>query len=137
MLRDFNREDIEDLWKLMKSKYGSAKPKDDLDYVLWNDLKNMFEPDLEDSIWRRQDGYKVLEWKLYESCGIHFLRINLWMMINKFRGGLLGIKSSTWLQLLSAAVLSYYCLQQINTASSRLTTVDRVTTAGWIKSKIT
>ncbi|GJV76987.1 hypothetical protein Tco_1508571 [Tanacetum coccineum] len=42
----------------------------------------------------------------------------------------LGIKSSTLLQLLSAAVLSYYFLQQINTASSRLTTVDRVTTAG-------
>ncbi|GJX68276.1 hypothetical protein Tco_0304003, partial [Tanacetum coccineum] len=42
----------------------------------------------------------------------------------------LGIKSSTSLQLLSAAVLSYYFLQQINTASSRLTTVDRVTTTG-------
>ncbi|GJY37917.1 retrovirus-related pol polyprotein from transposon TNT 1-94 [Tanacetum coccineum] len=37
----------------------------------------------------------------------------------------------------SAAVLSYYCLQQINASSLRLTTVDRVTTSGWIKSKIT
>ncbi|GJT39940.1 hypothetical protein Tco_0939805 [Tanacetum coccineum] len=86
MLRDFNKEDIKYLWKLMKSKYGSAKPKDNLDYVLWNDLKNMFEPDLEDNIWRRQDGYKVLEWKLYESCGVHFLRMQscqFYMLVEK------------------------------------------------------
>ncbi|GJW18411.1 hypothetical protein Tco_0025847 [Tanacetum coccineum] len=44
--------------KLVKSKYGDEKPKGDLDYILWNDLKNMFEPNLEDNTWRRQDGYK-------------------------------------------------------------------------------
>ncbi|GJY77635.1 hypothetical protein Tco_0483436 [Tanacetum coccineum] len=34
-----------------------------MDYLLWNDLKTMFEPHVEDAIWRNQQGYKVLEWK--------------------------------------------------------------------------
>ncbi|GKC23217.1 hypothetical protein Tco_1025367 [Tanacetum coccineum] len=53
------KEDLEDLWKLVKAKYGSTRPVEDLDLVLWNDLKNMFEPNVEDTIWRKQDGYKV------------------------------------------------------------------------------
>ncbi|GJZ48988.1 hypothetical protein Tco_0603178 [Tanacetum coccineum] len=44
-----------------------------MDYPLWNDLKIMFEPHVEDAIWRNQQGYKVLEWKLYDSCGVHSL----------------------------------------------------------------
>ncbi|GJS67906.1 patatin-like protein 1 [Tanacetum coccineum] len=40
-----------------------------MDYLLWNDLKTMFEPHVEDAIWRNQQGYKVLEWKWYDSCG--------------------------------------------------------------------
>ncbi|GKF46409.1 hypothetical protein Tco_0136211 [Tanacetum coccineum] len=44
-----------------------------MDYLLWNDLKTMFEPHVEDAIWRNQQGYKVLEWKLYDSCGVHSL----------------------------------------------------------------
>ncbi|GJR39643.1 hypothetical protein Tco_1215327 [Tanacetum coccineum] len=73
MLRNFNREDLEDLWKLVKAKYGSTRPVEDLDLVLWNDLKNMFEPNVEDTVWRKQDGYKVLEWKLHNNCGVHTL----------------------------------------------------------------
>ncbi|GKA64977.1 putative ribonuclease H-like domain-containing protein [Tanacetum coccineum] len=29
--------------------------------------------DWKDAIWRNQQGYKVLEWKLYDSCGVHSL----------------------------------------------------------------
>nr|GEY16955.1 hypothetical protein [Tanacetum cinerariifolium] len=35
----------------------------------------MFEPHVEDVIWRKQQGCKVLEWKLYDSCGVYSLRI--------------------------------------------------------------
>ncbi|GJS02091.1 uncharacterized mitochondrial protein-like protein [Tanacetum coccineum] len=44
MLKSFTREDLEDLYKLVKAKYGSKRPVEDLDLVLWNDLKTMFEP---------------------------------------------------------------------------------------------
>nr|GEW31897.1 hypothetical protein [Tanacetum cinerariifolium] len=71
----FKRDDLEDVYKLVKAKYESTRPVKDLDLLLEGDLKTMFEPHVEDVVWRKQQGYKVLEWKLYESCGIHSLRI--------------------------------------------------------------
>ncbi|GJZ07051.1 hypothetical protein Tco_0540844 [Tanacetum coccineum] len=62
MLKSFDREDLKDLYKLVKARYGSTRPVEDLDLVLWNDLKNMFEPHVED------------------------------VKNIKFRGGLLGLK---------------------------------------------
>nr|GEV01059.1 hypothetical protein [Tanacetum cinerariifolium] len=72
MLTSFDRED---LYKLIKSKYRSTRPVEDLDLLLWDDLKTTFEPHIEDVVWRKQQGYKVLEWKLYDSCGLHSLRM--------------------------------------------------------------
>ncbi|GKE92900.1 hypothetical protein Tco_1573995, partial [Tanacetum coccineum] len=43
MRKSFDREDLEDLYKLVKARYGSTRPVEDLDLVLWNDLKTMFE----------------------------------------------------------------------------------------------
>ncbi|GJZ74013.1 hypothetical protein Tco_0638159 [Tanacetum coccineum] len=86
MLKSFDREDLEDLYKLVKARYGSTRPVEDLDLVLWNDLKNMFEPHVEDTVWRNQQGYKVLEWKLYDSYRVHFLRMQsmeIYMLVEK------------------------------------------------------
>ncbi|GJT34798.1 hypothetical protein Tco_0925217 [Tanacetum coccineum] len=60
MLKSFDREDLETLYKLVKAKYKSTKPVEDLDLVLWNDLKTMFEPHEKDVVWRNQKDYKVL-----------------------------------------------------------------------------
>nr|GEW66361.1 hypothetical protein [Tanacetum cinerariifolium] len=67
MLKRFYREDLEDFYKLVKAKYGSTRLVEDLDLLLRGDLKTMFEPHVEDVVWRKQQGYKVLEWKLYDS----------------------------------------------------------------------
>ncbi|GJU37229.1 hypothetical protein Tco_1185583 [Tanacetum coccineum] len=61
MLKSFSREDLEDLYKLVKAKYESTRPVEDLDLLLWGDLKTMFEPHVEDTVWRNQQDYKVLE----------------------------------------------------------------------------
>ncbi|GJW82392.1 hypothetical protein Tco_0146367 [Tanacetum coccineum] len=61
MLKSFSREDLEDLYKLVKAKYESTRPVEDLDLLLWGDLKTMFEPHVEDTIWRNQQDYRVLE----------------------------------------------------------------------------
>ncbi|GKF16080.1 hypothetical protein Tco_0060998, partial [Tanacetum coccineum] len=68
-------EDLEDLYKLVKDKYKSTRPVEDLDLLLLGDLKTMFEPHVEDTVWRNQQDYKVLDWKLYVSCGVHSLRM--------------------------------------------------------------
>ncbi|GJV16370.1 hypothetical protein Tco_1361693 [Tanacetum coccineum] len=49
MLKSFSREDLEDLYKLVKAKYESTRPVEDLDLLLWGDLKTMFEPHVEDT----------------------------------------------------------------------------------------
>ncbi|GJR79597.1 hypothetical protein Tco_0150382 [Tanacetum coccineum] len=38
------------------------------------DLKTMFDPHVEDQVWKNQQDYRVLDWKLYNSCGVHSLR---------------------------------------------------------------
>nr|GEV10536.1 NAC domain-containing protein 100-like [Tanacetum cinerariifolium] len=41
MLESFNREDLEDMYKLVKAKFKSTRPVEDLDLLLWGDLKTM------------------------------------------------------------------------------------------------
>ncbi|GKB71508.1 hypothetical protein Tco_0932920 [Tanacetum coccineum] len=59
MLKSFDREDLEDLYNLVKARYGSTRPVEDLDLLLWGDLKTMFEPHVEDEVWKLQQRYKV------------------------------------------------------------------------------
>nr|GEY80593.1 hypothetical protein [Tanacetum cinerariifolium] len=79
-------EDLEDLYKLVKAKYESTRPVEDLDLLLWGDLKSMFEPHVEDEVWKMQQGYKVLNWKLYDSCRVHSLMMQsmqIYMLVEK------------------------------------------------------
>ncbi|GJX24763.1 hypothetical protein Tco_0231059 [Tanacetum coccineum] len=57
---EFNREDLENLWKLVKTKHGYTRPEEAYERVLWGDLKVMFEPNVEDNIWRNLQGQKIL-----------------------------------------------------------------------------
>ncbi|GJX68472.1 putative reverse transcriptase domain-containing protein [Tanacetum coccineum] len=74
MLKSFDREDLETLYKLVKAKYGSTRPVEDLDLVLYGDMKTMFDLYVVDQVSKNQSDYRVLEWKLYDSCGVHSLR---------------------------------------------------------------
>ncbi|GKE44349.1 hypothetical protein Tco_1471633 [Tanacetum coccineum] len=42
MLKSFDREDLETLWKLVKAKHGYTRPEEGYERVLWGDLKTMF-----------------------------------------------------------------------------------------------
>nr|GEV53474.1 hypothetical protein [Tanacetum cinerariifolium] len=45
MLEHFDREDfLEDLYKLVTAKFESTRPVEDMDLLLWDDLKTMFKP---------------------------------------------------------------------------------------------
>ncbi|GJW03837.1 hypothetical protein Tco_1562693 [Tanacetum coccineum] len=89
---DIDREDLETLWKLVKTKHGDTRPEDEHERVLWGDLKVMFEPDIKSDVWRNLQGYKVTIWKLFDSCGVHFVR-----------GGLLGLKDFKMILRVTAA----------------------------------
>nr|GEW80152.1 hypothetical protein [Tanacetum cinerariifolium] len=74
MLQHIGREDLETLWKLIKAKYGNTRPEEGYERVSWGDLKVMFEPDIESEVWRKLQENKVTIWKLFSSCGVHFVR---------------------------------------------------------------
>ncbi|GKD09693.1 hypothetical protein Tco_1189378 [Tanacetum coccineum] len=65
MHKSFDREDLEDLYKLVKARYGSTRPVESMDYLLWNDLKTMFEPHVEDEIWKLQQRKEISPYTTY------------------------------------------------------------------------
>ncbi|GKC79466.1 hypothetical protein Tco_1130240 [Tanacetum coccineum] len=72
MLEDFDRQDVEELYRLVKERYSASRPEG-YDLMLWGDLHTLFEPDEEDEIWKNQHEYNVISWSLYDFCGIHIL----------------------------------------------------------------
>ncbi|GKE40664.1 hypothetical protein Tco_1464069, partial [Tanacetum coccineum] len=46
MLKEFIREDLIELYRLVMQKYGTNRPEDAYDIVLWSDLRTMFDPPL-------------------------------------------------------------------------------------------
>ncbi|GJZ87306.1 hypothetical protein Tco_0658916 [Tanacetum coccineum] len=53
MLYDFDRQDVLELYRLVKGRFQTASPEG-YDLLLWGDLKTMMEPNEEDEIWRNQ-----------------------------------------------------------------------------------
>ncbi|GJW59746.1 hypothetical protein Tco_0109081 [Tanacetum coccineum] len=63
MLEDFDRQDVEELYRLVKEKY-SASRLEGFDLMLWGDLYTLFESDEEDEIWKDQHEYNLISWIL-------------------------------------------------------------------------
>ncbi|GJQ89620.1 ribonuclease H-like domain-containing protein [Tanacetum coccineum] len=56
----------------VKARFKKTWPVNYMDTFLHLNLKTMFEHHLEDNVWKNQQGLvKVLNWKLYDSCGVH------------------------------------------------------------------
>ncbi|GKE92667.1 hypothetical protein Tco_1573762 [Tanacetum coccineum] len=86
MLQSIDREDLETLWKLVKAKHRDIRPEEEYERVLWGDLKVMFEPDVESEVWINLQGHNVIVWKLFSSCGVHFMRfqnLHIFMLVEK------------------------------------------------------
>ncbi|GJX24505.1 hypothetical protein Tco_0228950 [Tanacetum coccineum] len=49
MLDDFDRLDVEELYRLVKERYSASRPER-FDLMLWGDLHTLFEPDEDDEI---------------------------------------------------------------------------------------
>ncbi|GJS70005.1 hypothetical protein Tco_0702846 [Tanacetum coccineum] len=72
MLEDFDRLDVEELFRLVKERYSTSRPEG-YDLMLWGDLHILFEPDEDDEIWKDQHEYNLISWRLCDFCGIHIL----------------------------------------------------------------
>nr|GEV07038.1 hypothetical protein [Tanacetum cinerariifolium] len=111
ILKNFDREDLEVLWKIVKDRFKESQPKKVLDVFLWHILKVMFEHTVEDSVWKLQKGHKGLarmypltNYTLQQMFNEVRLQVDykveiaydlsrlIFMENIKFRGGLLGYK---------------------------------------------
>ncbi|GJR11980.1 hypothetical protein Tco_0794632 [Tanacetum coccineum] len=94
-----DREDLQTLWRLVKTKYGDLRPEDEHERVLWGDLKVMFELDIRSDVWKNLQGYKIQKMNI------------------KFRGGLLGLKRlQGFLLLLSTVSIELLLSVEVKTA---------------------
>nr|GEV32452.1 retrovirus-related Pol polyprotein from transposon TNT 1-94 [Tanacetum cinerariifolium] len=50
MFKNFNREDLEVLWSIVKTRFQKTKPVDDMNNLLFQTLKTMFEHHVKDNI---------------------------------------------------------------------------------------
>ncbi|GKC61016.1 hypothetical protein Tco_1088614 [Tanacetum coccineum] len=67
MLKAFDREDLDTLWSLVKEKFGSVEPTEDMERALWVELKRLYEPDNDDTLWKLQRYmHDPLTWRFYD-----------------------------------------------------------------------
>ncbi|GJV73288.1 hypothetical protein Tco_1493283 [Tanacetum coccineum] len=124
LLKSFDREDLETLWRLVKAKHGYTRLEEGYERVLGGDLKVMFEPHVEDAVWRNLQGSKVLIWKLFDSwriVGIKRLLDDLKVTAAKVyvtaaKHNTASIKLVLLVKIEENILSSYYCLYTVNAA---------------------
>nr|GEU65927.1 hypothetical protein [Tanacetum cinerariifolium] len=84
--KNFDREDLEALWSLVKERFSTLKPKNFTDDFMLTTLGAMFEkPDAQAQVWKNQRTIHgqamVKSWKLLESCGVHIITFSTTQLI--------------------------------------------------------
>ncbi|GJV85187.1 hypothetical protein Tco_1525085 [Tanacetum coccineum] len=87
MLKDISRDDLTELYRIVMNRYGMDGPEDELEKVLWEYLKNMFEEPLStDPIWSVLGQQRIISWRYYDTCRVHCLNLesmDIYMLIER------------------------------------------------------
>nr|GEW17663.1 hypothetical protein [Tanacetum cinerariifolium] len=86
LLKNFDREDLESLWSIVKERFSTSKPNNFSDDYLLTTLRAMFgRPDGQDQVWKNQrtahGQARVKSSKLLESCGVHIITFTTTQLI--------------------------------------------------------
>ncbi|GJW51414.1 hypothetical protein Tco_0092765 [Tanacetum coccineum] len=76
----FDREDLCALYQLVMDRYQDEIPQG-FDRILWGDLTTMFHPIELDEVWKSQQNWNIVSWKLHNSSGVHTLQTDTDMII--------------------------------------------------------
>nr|GEV44795.1 hypothetical protein [Tanacetum cinerariifolium] len=73
MLKHLDREDLNQLWRLVKESLSIRQANSDKEMELWMELKRLYEPDDGYQLWTHTQNlmHAPVEWKLYDTCGVH------------------------------------------------------------------
>ncbi|GKE13144.1 hypothetical protein Tco_1416695, partial [Tanacetum coccineum] len=66
---------------MVKERFETVNPEG-YDRLLWGDLILVFKPSEDDDIWKAQQDYTLISWRLFDSCGIHVLLMDTRIAIN-------------------------------------------------------
>nr|GEX44596.1 hypothetical protein [Tanacetum cinerariifolium] len=71
--KHMDREDLNQLWALVKESLSNRQPTRDKEMELWAEIKRLYEPNDEDQMWTHTQNlmHAPVEWKLYDMCGVH------------------------------------------------------------------
>ncbi|GKA47074.1 hypothetical protein Tco_0739957 [Tanacetum coccineum] len=80
-------DDLVMLWSLVKENFKLIEPTDDKEREIWVKLKRLFEPDIDDELWKLQKHIHDLTWRLHDSCRVHHVStekgIDIYMLVEK------------------------------------------------------
>nr|GEU40376.1 hypothetical protein [Tanacetum cinerariifolium] len=73
LLKHLDREDLNQLWALVKETLNIRPAANDMEKELWVELKRLYEPDVEELLWTHTHNlmHALVEWKLYNTCGVY------------------------------------------------------------------
>nr|GEW33125.1 hypothetical protein [Tanacetum cinerariifolium] len=106
-LQKLDREDLHQLWTLVKENFSIKQATSDKEKELWVELNRLFETDFEDQLWTHNQAFMhdPLDWKLYDTCGVHHVSTkdqDIFMLVEKdypLRKGLATVMISNKLQV--------------------------------------
>nr|GEV45606.1 hypothetical protein [Tanacetum cinerariifolium] len=83
-----DREDLHQLWTLVKETFSIKQATKDKEKELWVEPKRLFEPDFKDHLWTHNQVFMhdSLDWKLYDTCGVHHVSTKdqeIFMLVEK------------------------------------------------------
>nr|GEW16927.1 retrovirus-related Pol polyprotein from transposon TNT 1-94 [Tanacetum cinerariifolium] len=107
LLKHLDREDLNQVWILVKETLSNRPPTSDKEMDLWVELSRLYEPDNKDQLWTHIENFMhaLVEWKLYDTCGVYHVTSNdkeIFMLVEKdypLRKGLALVMISYKLQV--------------------------------------
>nr|GEY37146.1 hypothetical protein [Tanacetum cinerariifolium] len=96
MLKHLDRENLNQLWRLVKEFLSIRPAASDKEMEVYVEPKRLYKPDVEDQLWTHTQNlmHAPVEWKLYDTCGVHHVTSKdkeIFMLVEKdypFRKGL-------------------------------------------------
>nr|GFA09448.1 hypothetical protein [Tanacetum cinerariifolium] len=73
LLKHLDRDDLNQLWSLVKETLSKRPATSDKEMELWVELSRLNEPNMEDQLWTHTQNFMhtPAEWKLYDKCRVH------------------------------------------------------------------
>nr|GEU65138.1 hypothetical protein [Tanacetum cinerariifolium] len=116
-----DREDLNQLWALVRETLNIRQAKSDKEKELWVELKRLYEPDVEDQPWTQTQAlmHDPVEWRRYDTCSVHHVLLRdqeIFMLVEKeypLRKGLAIVMISNKLQVENYSQMANDLIQKI------------------------